>query len=375
MRSKVQGTETVDQKEIYNFAAQIPGVNVVARHSQPSHIALDSLRDKKLSTKRYKAPAGKCVQCYGCNKLFRKTHPVYCFSCFECGEKFQKYRMLTRDLSGKIAFVSGVRTKLGHQIALKLLRSGSVVYGTTRQADQATQMFSGYPDYQEWKSRLNIMSADFDTPNLEQVGTRIADIIQSSSGVLDLVVHSAAQTIRAREKRKSSDVQLTNRYGDPLYLDTKLQNSWETQIGSIEQSEIEEVLRVNTVAPMILTQCFIPLLRKSAQPYIIHVHAREGLFRVQKSSKHPHTNMAKAGLAMLTKCLIQSDLRTDSGVKFRIHGCDPGWISVDEYYEESRPWVVPPIDEVDGASRILFPFYSELESCSMTRRHYDRMAI
>ena len=70
--------------------------------------------------------------------------------------------------------------------------------------------------------------------------------------------------------------------------------------------------------------------------------------------------MAKAGLAMLTLCLTKSDLKTENGKSFSIHGCDPGWISVDEYYEDSKPWDIPPLDERDGAARILYPLIVEL---------------
>ena len=73
---------------------------------------------------------------------------------------------------------------------------------------------------------------------------------------------------------------------------------------------------------------------------------------------------------MLTRGLIDSQLETDLGKKFCIHGTDPGWISVDEYYEETRPWIVPPLDEIDGASRILYPLFAQLSSCRKTRRHF-----
>lgn len=101
---------------------------------------------------------------------------------------------------------------------------------------------------------------------------------------------------------------------------------------------------------------------------------REKVFLgVQKNDKHLHTNMAKAGVAMVTKCLAKSLPKTHAGRRIRVHGCDPGWISVYEYYEHSRPWIVPPLDEVDGAARILFPVFAKLKSCQKTRRHFDEL--
>ena len=79
-------------------------------------------------------------------------------------------------------------------------------------------------------------------------------------------------------------------------------------------------------------------------------------------------------MAMLTKSLIESKIKTDDNKSFSIHGCDPGWISVDEYYASSKPWIVPPLDEVDGASRILFPIFKGIMfSEPKTRRHFTKL--
>jgi hypothetical protein len=66
-------------------------------------------------------------------------------------------------------------------------------------------------------------------------------------------------------------------------------------------------------------------------------------------------------------------LRTLQVKKVYFHGCDPGWISVDEYYENDRPWIVPPLDEIDGAARVLFPIMNKVKGSFMkTRRHFDQ---
>lgn len=134
---------------------------------------------------------------------------------------------------------------------------------------------------------------------------------------------------------------------------------------------MEEVNRINSIAPCLLIQTLIPLMQKTENvPYIINVHSREGLINVKKTKFHIHLNMAKIGLSMLTNCLVKTKIKTEIGKRFSIHGVDPGWISVDEYYEDSKPWIVPSLDEIDGASRILFPVFKQLESCSKTRKHF-----
>lgn len=127
-------------------------------------------------------------------------------------------------------------------------------------------------------------------------------------------------------------------------------NYWNMKLQDLNQKEMEEVYRINTIAPTLLIQILSNLMVRSVNiPYIINVHAKEGLLEVAKNDKHIHTNMAKCGLAMVTKCLSRCGLpKTFNNKKISIYGCDPGWISVDEYYEEYRHWIVHPIDEIDG---------------------------
>lgn len=313
-------------------------------------------------------------------------HPVYVFSCIKCGVLFQKFRHFTRDLSNQIALVTGARTKLGHQILLKLLRAGATVIGTTRYPKEAMKLFEQYSDYEQWKTRLNFYphGLDFDKPDLLDDLITLESTLRNDFGRLDILINCAAQTIRVREKTKqvacaenvpvdSITVKAQNRYGDAKFVDPNLSNSWQLRLQDLEQKEIEEVLRVNAVAPTLLIQQMIPLMEFSESPYIINVHAKEGLFTIDKSGNHIHTNMAKASLAMLTKCLLSSKLKTIKGTPFSIHGCDPGWFSIDEYYEDHRPWIIPPLDEIDGAARILYPLFKNLRSCGFTRRHFHQL--
>ena len=77
---------------------------------------------------------------------------------------------------------------------------------------------------------------------------------------------------------------------------------------------------------------------------------------------------------MMTRTLIEDKtLVTYRGKRFSIHGCDPGWISVDEYYENDRPFIIPPLDEIDGAARVLYPLFKKLTSYRKTRRHFEHM--
>jgi NAD(P)-dependent dehydrogenase (short-subunit alcohol dehydrogenase family) len=392
------------QEFIVNWAKD-HGNNVITRGLIESCYDLYKYESTIPNLSKLRLP--EALLCYGCNKPVKSVHPEYLFSCTKCGSVFSKNRRLTRDLSGKVSLIIGSRTKLGHQCAIKLLDAGASVICTTRYPDKAKALFEGY-NKKEWSTRLYIYpeSLDLDTDNISGTISRLCKFIEKTFGRLDILVISAAQTIRYKEKYQyqnqypseaegsegpdgfegtreadkaegpggSEEKSDSNRYNDMKFVPSGVQNSWNLELYDISQKELEETYRINAAAPLIIIQSLIPIMSLSIErPYIINVHAREGLFDVRKSDKHIHTNMAKASLAMLTKCLISMGLKTNNGQRFSIHGCDPGWISIDEYFQEDRPWIVPPLDEVDGASRILYPLFRKLGSCSKTRRHYNTL--
>lgn len=364
--------QIIDQNEIIKRARDLNGVTIIKRHSQATHAELDKLeKQENVNKEKIVLLKNERFHCYGCGEKRRTTHPVYILSCVRCGDLYSKNRHLSRDLAGAVALVTGARTKLGHQIALKLMRANARVICTSRFPEKMKDIFSCYEDNTCF---IYPYSLDFDIPNLKFELERLRNWIQEKFGMLDILVNSAAQTIRCREKKtfnKDENKDEKNRYDDPKHVSSSNKNSWLMRMGDFEQEEMEELYRVNAIAPCLLIQELVPLMRKSKiRPYIINVHAREGLFQVRKDDLHLHTNMAKAGICMLTKCLVKSKLYTEEGKKFSIHGCDPGWFSIDEYYEGDSPFSVPPLDEVDGAARILYPLWKKYNSCSLTRRHF-----
>lgn len=375
-------SQSKTQEILIKYAQMVGGNNIVTRHSQNTAAELDFFdRNTPLTRKSYKFGNNEARCCYGCGRATRRMHPVYIFSCKKCGTKFQKYRYLTRNLEGQVSLVIGCRTKLGHQVSLKLLRAGSIVIGTTRYPEKATNLFQEYEDYNQWKNKFDIYKKglDLDSNQLENKIKELTKYISNQYNKLDNLIICAAQTIRVREKDKENVLSQTtefNRYGDAKFVEEKYINSWQMTIKDITQEETEECMRINAVAPALLIQSMIDIMKKSENtPYIICVHAREGIFTLEKSPKHIHTNMAKAALHMMTRTLIEDkSLITNSGKHFSIHGCDPGWISVDEYYENKRPFIIPPLDEIDGAARILHPLFLQLPSSRQTRRQFDDFA-
>ena len=146
---------------------------------------------------------------------------------------------------------------------------------------------------------------------------------------------------------------------DLQQVDLRKTNSWRLKLGEIETLEMIEVQLVNAVAPFVLCNRLSTLMRKTntGQKHIVNVSAMEGKFhRFKKISRHPHTNMAKAALNMLTHTSA-SDFAKD-GVF--MNAVDTGWVTDEDPIELSRKKEIehdfqPPLDIVDGAARVMDP--------------------
>jgi len=144
-------------------------------------------------------------------------------------------------------------------------------------------------------------------------------------------------------------------------LDLRKTNSWLLQLQDISTPEILETLLVNTVAPFVLNSRFVPLMQKCPHDdkYIINVSAMEGKFYRYKMPNHPHTNMAKAALNMMTRTSAE-ELATK--YKIYMNSVDTGWINDENPLEKAAKTAKvnhfqTPIDEIDAAARILDPIF------------------
>merc|ERR1712039_943152 len=122
--------------------------------------------------------------------------------------------------------------------------------------------------------------------------------------------------------------------------------------------EALEVLLINVVAPFLLNSRLLPLLRRAPHQdrYIVNVSAMEGKFNRPKTCFHPHTNMAKAALNMMTRTCAE-DLARNSNVFMT--SVDTGWIN-DEHptpvaLQRAARGFQTPLDEIDAAARVLDP--------------------
>lgn len=153
---------------------------------------------------------------------------------------------------------------------------------------------------------------------------------------------------------------------DLQQVDIRKMNSWRMALADVPTAEMLEVQLVNSVAPFILCSKLKPLMMRDRTDakHIVNVSAMEGKFsRHTKTDKHPHTNMAKAALNMMT--LTSARDYAQSGIF--MNAVDTGWVTDEDPAELSTRKqkdhdFQPPLDIVDGAARICDPFFSGILS-------------
>ena len=149
---------------------------------------------------------------------------------------------------------------------------------------------------------------------------------------------------------------------DLQQIDLRGRNSWRLLLDEVSSVELLEVQLVNAVAPFVLNARLKPLMLKTPErdKHIVNVSAMEGQFyRNQKTTRHPHTNMAKAALNMMTRTAA-TDYQADG---IHMNSVDTGWVSDEDPIhiaarKTAEEGFHPPLDIVDGAARILDPIVS-----------------
>ena len=376
----------------------------------------DETRGVHLTTETTAELAGtlkRARACYTCKQRYTEVNAFYHQLCPPCAALNTSRRDARTDLTGRRALLTGGRAKIGMHIALRLLRDGADLTVTTRFPSDAVRRFTSMPDSADWIHRLRIVGVDLRDP--AQVIALAASV--AARGHLDILVNNAAQTVRrtpgaythlvaaesaalptgllpeivdlghaaddhppalsagtspAFTAHAVTALALTSgsaslaRVADQTAIDAgglvpdlDDVNSWTRRVEQVDALEMLEVQLCNSVAPFVLISRLRPMLAASParRTYVVNVSAMEGQFgRGYKGPGHPHTNMAKAALNMLTRTSAPEMLAADGILMTAV---DTGWITDERphplkarLHEEG---FAAPLDLVDGAARVYDP--------------------
>jgi len=178
------------------------------------------------------------------------------------------------------------------------------------------------------------------------------------------LLHSAALSQRRyldEDYRDRDTLFPAGRYDeDRQQVDLREINSWRLRLHEVETPELLEVQLVNAIAPYILNARLKPLMVRThgRHKHIVNVSAMEGQFyRATKTDKHPHTNMAKAALNMMTRTSAPDFVK--DGI--HMNAVDTGWVTDEDpavhAARKAEEGFAPPLDIIDGAARIVDPIF------------------
>ncbi|URN14808.1 MULTISPECIES: SDR family NAD(P)-dependent oxidoreductase [Streptomyces] len=355
--------------------------------------------------------------CYVCKDRYVRVDAFYHQLCPSCAAENRARRDARTDLTGRRALLTGGRAKIGMYIALRLLRDGAHTTVTTRFPNDAIRRFKAQPDSGDWIHRLKIVGIDLRDPaqvvaladsvaaagpldilinNAAQTVRRsrraYSELVAAESAPLPAGELPAAEVIgtfgsgavesvaalpspRGGDGLTAQDVTglaLVSGSATPariaagtaidaggLVPDLAPVNSWIQTVEQVDPVELLEVQLCNSTAPFILISRLRPAMAASAarRKYVVNVSAMEGVFgRGYKGAGHPHTNMAKAALNMLTRTSAQEMLETDGILMTAV---DTGWITDERPHPDkmrlAEAGFHAPLDLVDGAARVYDP--------------------
>jgi NAD(P)-dependent dehydrogenase (short-subunit alcohol dehydrogenase family) len=362
----------------------------------------------------------KARGCYICKRPYTVVDAFYHQLCPDCALLNHAKRDARTDLTGKRALLTGGRAKIGMYIALRLLRDGAHTTITTRFPRDAVRRFSSLPDAADWLHRLRVVGIDLRDPAqvvgladsvaaqgpLDILINNAAQTVRRSPGAYSKLVDAElaplpdgplpeietfghtndahplalAQSVTSHpilaaaastaEKLTVDALSAGSSSLERLAAGTAIDagglipdelhiNSWTQSVDQVDALELLEVQLANQTAPFILISRLRESLRASAarRTYIVNVSAMEGVFsRGYKGPGHPHTNMSKAALNMLTRTSAREMFESD---RVLMTAVDTGWIT-DERPHFTKVRLAEegfhaPLDLVDGAARVYDP--------------------
>ncbi|QTF71588.1 SDR family NAD(P)-dependent oxidoreductase [Arthrobacter woluwensis] len=358
--------------------------------------------------------------CYICKQHYTQVDAFYHQLCPDCAAMSHAKRDARTDLTGRRALLTGGRAKIGMYIALRLLRDGAHTTITTRFPKDAARRFAAMEDSAEWLHRLRIVGIDLRDPSqvmaltdsvaaagpLDIIINNAAQTVRRSGNAYQPLVEAEDEPLPAALQECNGGPELVT-FGHahdkhPLALassvlehpvlagdaitslalstgsasldriaagtaidagglvpDLATINSWTQVVDQVDPLEMLEVQLCNVTAPFLLVSRLRDAMRRSTarRKYVVNVSAMEGQFsRAYKGPGHPHTNMAKASLNMMTRTSAGEMFETD---QILMTAVDTGWITDERpHYTKVRlmdEGFHAPLDLVDGAARVYDP--------------------
>ena len=186
-------------------------------------------------------------------------------------------------------FITGANRGIGLGLAGQCLQRGYRVFAGCRNPEQAAELHRLQDQHSD---RLTVLPLDVtDQSAIENAATTVKEFVDG----LDLLVNNAGV------------------------------GGGEDPFGQLAEEGLIDTFRVNAVAPILLAQAMLPLLKKGQRPVIASVTSRMGSIADNGSGGYYAYRASKAALNMLHKSLAV-DLAQQGIITVVLH---PGWVRTD----------------------------------------------
>lgn len=314
--------------------------------------------------------------CYMCKEFYINTDQNVRL-CDSCCAQNSMYKKIVDDINFRDyrVVITGGRDNIGYELGLYFLRHSSKVLVTTRFPKSCLEKYRKEKDSKKWIRNLTVYGVDFLV--LKDVNNLI-DYIKKW-GTVDILINNAAQTFRrsreyykkeidnetlkAIKYDKKTDKTIVCYNTNYSLIPEKGTDTWTNKIDDVSDTELVEVNMINVMVPFKLIKSLRDNMASNRfrKRYIINVSSPEGQFSGYKNSNHPHTNMAKASLNMLTRTVAEDYKKSD----ISMFSADTGWVS-----KMTIDGSKPPLNPVDAVQRVLYPIHLDMTGYNVCGRFF-----
>lgn len=186
-------------------------------------------------------------------------------------------------------FITGANRGIGLAVVARWLETGALIFAACRQpskADDLQALQARYPD------KLHIVPLEVrDDTAIQEAFERVKAV----TAALDVLINNAA----------------INPHGQDL--------------GRLQRGQLLDILNVNTVAPVLISQTFAPLLKAGAPSALVHITSEMAALTYRDYGGDYGYCASKAALNMMMRGLA-ADLRRSGVITIAL---DPGWVQTD----------------------------------------------
>lgn len=189
--------------------------------------------------------------------------------------------------------ITGANRGVGLELTKQYIKAGHVhIIATCRNPDTASELNNLA---QQYPNHLDVVKLDInDSASIEQ---SIYDI-EGAVASLDVLINNAG---------------------------IKPGSQADSRLGTLESSEMQQVITTNAIAPLLVTQAYLHLLKKGNNPRVVMVSSQMGSMDWTKSGGSYAYRMSKAAMNMAARTLA-----SDGGMSgITVVTTHPGWVRTD----------------------------------------------